>query len=70
MLSGYEQIGKEILKQVDQPIDAYCGGVGTAGMLMGVVRAFRNANSSARIVALEPAHIRHSFNRSRRNAPG
>jgi len=55
MLKGYEQIGQEILKQVDRPIDAYCGGVGTAGMLMGIARALRNGNNSARIVALEPA---------------
>ncbi len=52
---GYEKIGLEILQQVDHPIDSFCGGVGTAGMLMGVARAFRKANSQARIVALEPA---------------
>ncbi|HEX9132406.1 MAG TPA: pyridoxal-phosphate dependent enzyme, partial [Ktedonobacteraceae bacterium] len=37
------------------PIHAFCGAVGTAGMLMGVARALRQANSRARIVALEPA---------------
>ena len=36
-------------------IDAFCGAVGTAGMLMGVAKALRRANSKARIVALEPA---------------
>ena len=55
MLTGYEQIGWELLEQLDGPIDAFCGGVGTAGMLMGVTRALRGANSPARIVALEPA---------------
>jgi cysteine synthase A len=52
---GYEQIGRELLNQVDGPIDAFCGGVGTAGMLLGVSRALRSVTPPARIVALEPA---------------
>ena len=54
-LTGYEQIGRELLEQLDGPIHAFCGAVGTAGMLMGVARALRGAGSPARIVALEPA---------------
>lgn len=54
-LKGYEGIGQELLAQVDGPLDAFCGGVGTAGMLIGVARALRAAGSPARIVALEPA---------------
>ena len=54
-LVGYEAIGRELLRQVDGPIDAFCGGVGTAGMLMGVARAFRGSGSRTRIIALEPA---------------
>jgi len=53
-LKGYERIGQELLEQVDGPIHAFCGAVGTAGMLMGVARALREANSPTRIVALEP----------------
>lgn len=52
MLKGYEQIGSELLVQVEQPIDAYCGGVGTAGMLMGVAHMLKP--DGTRIVALEP----------------
>jgi cysteine synthase len=37
------------------PIHAFCGGVGTAGMLMGVSGVLREAESSVRIIALEPA---------------
>jgi cysteine synthase A len=55
LLKGYAQIGFELLQQVDGDIDAYCGGVGTAGMLMGVAHAFRQAKSRTRMVALEPA---------------
>jgi len=54
-IKGYKQIGYELLQQVTNPIEAYCGGVGTAGMLMGVAQAFREANARTRIVALEPA---------------
>jgi cysteine synthase A len=54
-LSGYEAIGRELLAQTDGRIDAFCGGVGTGGMLAGVSRALRQAGCAARIVALEPA---------------
>src|SRR3989442_6123980 len=54
-LKGYEKIGQELLHQVESPVHAFCGGVGTAGMLMGVARAFRKSGSATRIVALEPA---------------
>ena len=52
-LNGYRQIGVELLEQVGS-IDAFCGGVGTAGMLVGVSRALKAGGSKARIVALEP----------------
>jgi cysteine synthase A len=52
---GYGQIGSELLRQTGGQLDVYCGGVGTAGMLMGVARALREQGSAARIVALEPA---------------
>ncbi len=40
---GYRKIGRELLQQVDGPLDAFCGGVGTAGMLMGVSQERRHA---------------------------
>jgi len=55
ILVGHRNIGKELLQQVDRPIDAFCGGVGTAGMLMGVSQELRHAYPEVRIVALEPA---------------
>ncbi|MBI2835763.1 MAG: cysteine synthase family protein [Acidobacteria bacterium] len=54
-LAGYMEIGEELLQQTSGAIDAFCGGVGTAGMLMGVARALRAGGCQARIVALEPA---------------
>ncbi len=53
-LEGYKGIGRELLEQVGE-IAAFCGAVGTAGMLTGVSRALRVGGSRARIVALEPA---------------
>jgi cysteine synthase A len=53
-LDGYSEIGRELLEQTAGRIDAFCGAVGTGGMLQGVSRALRAAGSRARIVALEP----------------
>jgi len=54
-LDGYAGIGSELLAQAGTRISAFCGGVGVAGMLVGVSRALRAAGSDTRIVALEPA---------------
>lgn len=53
-LGGYRQIGVELLEQLGS-VDAFCGAVGTAGMLVGVSRALKERGGHARIVALEPA---------------
>jgi cysteine synthase len=55
IITGHKQLGRELLQQVEEPIHAFCGSVGTAGMLMGVASILREANSPARIIALEPA---------------
>ncbi len=55
IIIGHRNIGKELLQQVDRPIDEFCGGVGTAGMLMGVAQELRHDYPEVRIVALEPA---------------
>ena len=54
-LDGYAKIGEELLEQTGGQLDAFCGAVGTGGMLAGVARAIRQGGSRARIVALEPA---------------
>ena len=53
-VSGYMGIGRELLQQTGGRLDAFCGAVGTGGMLRGVARALREGGSRARIVALEP----------------
>src|SRR6202521_2124270 len=54
-IRAYMEIGRELLQQTEGKIDAFCGAVGTGGMLRGVSRALREAGSHARIVALEPS---------------
>ena len=53
-LDGYAAIGRELIEQVGR-VDALAGAVGTAGMLVGVSTALKQAGSAARIVALEPS---------------
>jgi cysteine synthase A len=52
--AGYVEMGREIIRQLDKPITALCGAVGTAGMITGVGATIRAAWPDARIVALEP----------------
>ena len=54
-IRGYAGIGRELLEQTGGRLDAFCGAVGTGGMLVGVIRALRDGGSAARVVALEPA---------------
>jgi cysteine synthase A len=53
-LDGYANIGRELIEQVGH-VDAFVGAVGTAGMLMGVSAAFKQAGAQARMIALEPS---------------
>ncbi len=54
-IRAYMGIGRELAEQAGTGLAAYCGGVGTAGMIVGVSRALKEAGCKARIVALEPA---------------
>lgn len=54
-IEGYRRMGEELVKQVDGPIDVFCGAVGTAGMIMGVGEVVLDAFPETRLVALEPA---------------
>jgi len=53
-IDGYANIGRELAEQIGK-VDAFVGMVGTAGMLVGVSKALRQAGQSTRIVALEPS---------------
>jgi len=53
-LDGYANIGHELVEQVGR-VDAFIGGVGTGGMLMGVSSVLKARDAGTRIVALEPS---------------
>ena len=46
--------GKEILEQVDGPIDGFCSGIGTGGTITGIGEALREKNPEITIWAAEP----------------
>ena len=54
-IRGYMAIGRELVEQTGGVLHAFCGAVGTAGMLSGVSQALKAGGCAARIVALEPA---------------
>lgn len=53
-LDGYANIGHELVEQVGH-IDAFVGGVGTGGMLMGVSRVLKARDAATLVIALEPS---------------
>jgi cysteine synthase len=55
MLEGYRSLGREILEQLDEPADAFCGYIGTAGCFVGVTRELRASVPGLQRVAVEPA---------------
>lgn len=52
---GYRRVGRELLEQLDRPVDVFCAAVGTAGLSMGVSAALDEGGSDARVVVFEPA---------------
>ena len=54
-LIGYHDIATELIASFPEPIAVFCGGVGTAGMLVGVAEGFRSSGQPTRIVGFEPA---------------
>src|ERR671925_533524 len=55
MIEGYRGLGREILDQLGEPPDAFCGYIGTAGCFVGVTRELRASARSLQRVAVEPA---------------
>ena len=49
-----KQTAKEILEQVDKPIDGFCAGIGTGGTLTGIGEVLKEANPDIEIWAVEP----------------
>lgn len=47
--------GQEVLRQLDEPVDAFVSGFGTGGTLAGCGKAIKRNWPKARIMAMEPA---------------
>ncbi|MEX2251778.1 MAG: pyridoxal-phosphate dependent enzyme [Acidimicrobiia bacterium] len=54
-LTGYRDVGRELMSQLDRPIDVFSTAVGTGGFSMGVATALRDAGAETRIVLFEPS---------------
>ena len=55
VIENYEWLGKEILRELPAQPDLLISGVGTGGTLVGVGRAFKEANPTSKSYALEPS---------------
>ncbi|KDN68937.1 hypothetical protein CSUB01_09355 [Colletotrichum sublineola] len=51
---GYSTLGDELVEQLPQGIDAFCGAAGGAGMVMGTSKVLKAARPDTRVVVLEP----------------
>ena len=51
-----KQTGKEILAQVNGPIDGFCSGIGTGGTITGIGEVLKAHDPQIRIWAVEPEH--------------
>ena len=47
--------GREILEQLDGPVDAFVAGVGTGGSITGVGEVLKEVQPEVRVIAVEPA---------------
>ncbi|KAL2812301.1 tryptophan synthase beta subunit-like PLP-dependent enzyme [Aspergillus granulosus] len=54
-LPGYATLGEELAVQFPGGIDAFCGAVGSAGMIMGVSKVLKSRWPDTRVVVLEAA---------------
>ncbi|MBO3753278.1 MAG: cysteine synthase family protein [Candidatus Brockarchaeota archaeon] len=58
----YEGTGMEILRQLDERIDAFVAGVGTGGTLIGVGKALKEKYPNMRLIAVEPENSPALYN--------
>ncbi len=52
----YRGTAREILEQVDGPIDGFCSGFGTGGTITGIGQVLKKANPNIMIWVAEPEH--------------
>ncbi len=65
MVAGYEPLGEELLRQVPGSIHAFCGAVGTSGMLMGTGRVLSGGTAGRHgVEGVAPGFVPPQFDRS------
>jgi cysteine synthase len=58
VLAHKESTGREILKQLDNKVDAWVASIGTGGTILGVAEALREKVGNVKVVGLEPEDAR------------
>ena len=56
---GYHAMGREILGQIDGPIDEFVMAVGGGGCISGNAEILKEHDPETRIIAIEPYHVRN-----------
>ena len=56
VMAHKNQVAKEILADVDGPIDGFCSGIGTGGTITGVGEVLKTTNPNMTIWSIEPEH--------------
>ncbi|SNZ20329.1 PLP-dependent cysteine synthase family protein [Cohaesibacter gelatinilyticus] len=56
---GYHPMGKEIIDQIDCPIDEFVMAVGGGGCISGNAEILTNHDPNTRIIGVEPYHVRN-----------
>lgn len=56
---GYHAMGREIIDQIDGPIDEFIMAVGGGGCISGNAEILKQHNPATRIVGVEPYHVRN-----------
>lgn len=68
--AAHIKTGKEILRQMDDRVDAFAASIGTGGTLLGVARALKEELPKVLIVAVEPASAAYPLKEGYRKVPG
>ncbi|OCX51716.1 cysteine synthase [Mucilaginibacter sp. PPCGB 2223] len=51
---GYNNLGREILAQLNAPVHVFCAAQGTGGMITGTSQVLKQADPDTRVIVLEP----------------
>lgn len=68
--AAHVKTGKEILRQMDGKVDAFCASIGTGGTLLGIAKALKERVPDVETVAVEPASATYSLLSGHRKVPG